>query len=58
VNKKILIVIIIVVAAVVIPFGIYTISPLFTSNTVNEPLPTTAAGVNKNAASQDYNSWQ
>jgi flagellar basal body-associated protein FliL len=54
VNKKILIVIIIVVAAVVIPFGIYTISPLFTSNTVNEPLPTTAAGVNKTAASQDY----
>jgi electron transfer DM13 len=54
VNKKILIVIIIVVAAVVIPFGIYTISPLFTSNTINEPLPTTAVGVNKNAASQDY----
>jgi flagellar basal body-associated protein FliL len=54
VKKKTLIVIIIVVAAVVIPFAIYTISPLFTSNTVNEPLPTTAAGVNKTAASQDY----
>ncbi|MGC2427827.1 MAG: hypothetical protein WA421_12400 [Nitrososphaeraceae archaeon] len=40
-NKKILTVIIIVVAAVAIPFDIYTISPLFTSNTVNEPLPTT-----------------
>ena len=53
-NKKVLIVIIIVVATVVIPFGIYTISPLFTSNTVNEPLPTTAADVNKTAASQDY----
>ena len=54
-NKKILIVIIIiVVAAVAIPFGIYTISPLFTSKTVNEPLPTTAALVNKNAASQQY----
>ena len=53
-NKKILLVISIVVAAIVIPFGIYAISPLFTSNTVNEPLPTTAAGVNKNTALQDY----
>jgi hypothetical protein len=53
-NKKIKIVISIVVATIVIPFGIYTISPLFTSNTVNEPLPTTAAGINKNAALQDY----
>jgi flagellar basal body-associated protein FliL len=44
VKKKILIIIIIVVvAAVAIPFGIYTISPLFISNTINEPLPTTAA---------------
>jgi hypothetical protein len=41
-NKKILTVIIIVVAL----FSIYTISPLFTSNTVNELLPTTAAIVN------------
>ena len=46
-NKKILIAINIVVAAIVISFGIYTITPLFTSNTVNEPLPTTAAGVKK-----------
>src|SRR5215831_16473006 len=53
-NKKILIVVSIVVAAIVIPFGIYAISPLFTNNTVNEPLPTTATGVNKNAALQDY----
>jgi hypothetical protein len=54
-NKKVLtVVIIVVVAAVVIPIGIYTISPLFTSNTVNEPLPTTAAIVNKNSASQEY----
>jgi Electron transfer DM13 len=53
-NKKIVIVIVLVVAAVAIPFGIYTISPLFTSSTVNEPLPTTAAIVNKNTASQDY----
>jgi hypothetical protein len=53
-NKKIKIVISILVAAIVIPFGIYAISPLFTSNTVNEPLPTTAAGINKNAALQDY----
>ena len=52
-NKKILIVINIVVAAIVISFGIYTISPLFTSNTVNEPLPTTAS-VNKNTALHDY----
>jgi hypothetical protein len=53
-NKKILVVISIVIAAIIIPFGIYTISPLFTSNTVNEPLPTTAAGVNKNTALYDY----
>jgi hypothetical protein len=53
-NKKTLIVITIVIAAVIIPFGIYTISPLFTSNTLNEPLPVTVATVNKNAASQDY----
>ncbi|MFL6391862.1 MAG: DM13 domain-containing protein, partial [Nitrososphaeraceae archaeon] len=56
VNKKILIVIIIiiVVVALAIPFAIYTISPLFISNTVNEPLPTTAAVTNKNTASQEY----
>lgn len=54
VKKKTLIVITIVIAAVVIPFGIYTISPLFTSSTLNEPLPITVASVNKNAASQDY----
>jgi hypothetical protein len=53
-NKKILIIISIVVAAIVIPFGVYAISPLFTSNTVDEPLPTTVAGVNKNTALQDY----
>ena len=53
-KKKILIIISIVIAAIVIPFGIYAISPLFTSNIVNEPLPTTAAGVNKNTALQDY----
>ena len=29
----------VIVAAVVIPIGIYTISPLFISATVNEPLP-------------------
>src|SRR5918911_2707090 len=55
-NKKIVIivVIIVVVIALAIPFTIYTISPLFISNTVNEPLPTTAAVVSKKAASQEY----
>ncbi|MFL6348089.1 MAG: hypothetical protein ACJ72X_07345 [Nitrososphaeraceae archaeon] len=54
-NKKILIVIIIiVVVALAIPFAIYTISPLFISTTVNEPLPTTAAVINKKVASQEY----
>jgi len=53
-NKKILIVVIIVVVAIAIPFAIYTISPLFISNTVNEPLPTTAAVTSKKAASQEY----
>jgi hypothetical protein len=55
-NKKIVIivVIIVVVVALAIPFAIYTISPLFISNTVNEPLPTTAAVVSKKAALQEY----
>ena len=52
-NRKILIIVIIVVA-LAIPFAIYTVSPLFVSNTVNEPLPTTAAVVSKKAASQEY----
>lgn len=47
----------IVIAAIVIPFSIYTISPLFTSNTVNEPLLTTAAGINKNIALHDYQKY-
>jgi flagellar basal body-associated protein FliL len=47
-NKKILIiVIIVVVVALAIPFAIYTISPLFISNTVNEQMPTTAAVTRK-----------
>jgi Electron transfer DM13 len=55
-NKKVLIaiIIIVIVVALAIPFAIYTISPLFISNTVNEPLPTTAAVVSKKAASQEY----
>ena len=52
-NKK-KIIIIIILAVVAIPFGVYTISPLFTSNTVNEPLPTTVTVVNKKEASQEY----
>jgi hypothetical protein len=53
-NKKILLIIVVVVVALAIPFAIYTISPLFVSNTVNEPLPTTAAVTSKTAASQEY----
>ncbi len=54
-NKKIVIVItIVVVVALAIPFAIYIVSPLFISNTVNEPLPTTAAVVSKKAASEEY----
>jgi electron transfer DM13 len=41
-QKKILIALVIV-AAIAIPIGIYTISPLFISATVNEPLPTTTS---------------
>ncbi len=52
-NRKILIIVVVVVA-LAIPFAIYTVSPLFISNTVNEPLPTTAAVVSKKAASQEY----
>jgi hypothetical protein len=54
VNKKTLIVIIIAIAVVAIPVGVYTISPLFISNTINEPLPTTAAVANPKEASQQY----
>jgi hypothetical protein len=54
VNKKTLIVIIIAIAAVAIPVGVYTISPLFISNTINEPLPTTAAVANPKEALQQY----
>ena len=53
-NKKVLIIIVITVVALAIPFAIYTISPLFISNSVNEPLPTTAAVVSKKAASEEY----
>src|SRR5919205_1525737 len=53
-NKKVLIIIVVIVVVLAIPFAIYTISPLFISNTVNEPLPTTAAVVSKKAASQEY----
>src|ERR687887_527139 len=54
-NKKmVIVVIIVVVVALAIPFAIYTISPLFISNTVNEPLPTSAAVINKKVASQEY----
>jgi hypothetical protein len=47
-------IIIIVVAAVVVPTGVYTISPLFISNSVNELLPTTAAIASNNSASHEY----
>jgi len=40
-RKKILITLVIVAAAIAIPIGIYTISPLFISTTVNEQLPVT-----------------
>jgi hypothetical protein len=49
-NKKILIAVIIVVA-LAIPFVVYTVSPLFISNTINEPLPTTAAVTSKQTSS-------
>jgi flagellar basal body-associated protein FliL len=47
-------IIIIVAVAVVIPIGVYTIYPLFISNSVNEPLPTTAAIASNNSASHEY----
>jgi hypothetical protein len=40
-NKKAIIVVIII-AAIAIPVGIYTVSPLFISTTVNEPPPTSS----------------
>jgi hypothetical protein len=57
VKKKLVILIIVVIVALAIPFAIYTISPLFISNTVNEPLPpsiTTNQIVDKNPSSQEY----
>jgi hypothetical protein len=38
-NKKLTMIIVIVIAAVAVPVGVYTISPIFTSFTVNEPSP-------------------
>jgi len=38
-NKKLTMIIVIVIAAVAVPVGVYTISPIFTSFTVNEPPP-------------------
>ena len=56
VKKKIIFLVIIVVAALAIPFAVYTISPLFISNTLNEPLPlsTTNQRVDKNSSLQEY----
>jgi hypothetical protein len=56
VKKIVVIVIIVVIVALAIPFAVYTISPLFISNTVNEPLPssTTNQIVDKNASLQEY----
>jgi Electron transfer DM13 len=53
-NKRILIVIIITVAAVGIPIAAYTISPLFISNSINEPLPATVGVADQKQASQQY----
>lgn len=41
-KRKTKIIISIIIAAIVIPLAIYTISPLFLSNVVNEPDPTLA----------------
>jgi hypothetical protein len=43
--KKKTLIILAIVAAIAIPIGIYTVSPVFTSATVNEPLPATTTGV-------------
>ena len=59
-NKKVLIIVIIAVAVISISAAVYTISPLFISNTVNEPLPnittttTTTNSINQKAASLEY----
>ena len=39
-KNKTKIIIGIIIAAIVIPIGIYTISPLFINTEINEPLPT------------------
>jgi Electron transfer DM13 len=53
-NKKVLLIVIVIIAAVAIPVSVYTISPLFINNTINEPLPRTAAVVSQKEASQQY----
>lgn len=57
-NKKVLIIVIIAVAAISIPTAVYTISPLFISNTIDEPLPKTTSpttnNINPKEASQEY----
>jgi len=41
--KKNILIALVIMAAIAIPIGIYTISPLFISATVNEPLPATTS---------------
>jgi hypothetical protein len=53
-NKKVLLIVIVIIAAVAIPVSVYTIFPLFINNTINEPLPRTAAVVSQKEASQQY----
>lgn len=51
--NRIALIIGIVIAAIAIPIGVYTISPLFVSTTINEPVPTVSSN-NDAAAVQEF----
>jgi hypothetical protein len=38
--KKIILIVIVVIAAIAIGFAVWTITPIFTNTTIDEPLPT------------------
>lgn len=53
-TSKRAIIIGVVIAAVVIPIGLYTVSPLFVSTTVNEPSPIIDRDNNNSTAQQEF----
>jgi hypothetical protein len=56
-SRKKTIIIVIAIAAIAIPLAVYTISPLFITTEINEPLPAVSNGNNDAAAIQEFNKF-